>query len=118
MMFVSQLEELDFFLVVIQHQIRIWKCVFVGQGVWGKEGLRENPHPTWARVLGPVHDWSAGKPSNGRLLGESLSHRSSTAGLDEQRQSMVLELYWRKAGRKREGRKRERGQPWPHGERG
>ena len=51
-------------------------------------------------------------------LGESLSHRSSTAGLDEQRQSMVLELYCRKAGRKREGRKRERGQPWPRGERG
>jgi hypothetical protein len=31
---------------------------------------------------------------------------------------MVLELYCRKAGRKREGRKRERGQPWPCGERG
>jgi hypothetical protein len=29
------------------------------------------------------------------------------AGLDEQRQSVVLELYCRKAGRKREGRKRE-----------
>jgi hypothetical protein len=40
-------------------------------------------------------------------LGESLSHHSSTVGLDEQRQSMVLELYCRKAGRKRE-RKRER----------
>ena len=35
--------------------------------------------------------------------------RVCTAGLDEQRQSMVLELYCRKAGRKREGRKeRER----------
>ena len=31
------------------------------------------------------------------------------ADLDEQRQSMVLELYCRKAGRKREGRKRETG---------
>jgi hypothetical protein len=41
-------------------------------------------------------------------LGE-ISHRSSTAGLDEQRQSMVLELYCRKAGRRREGRKRETG---------
>jgi hypothetical protein len=51
-------------------------------------------------------------------LGESLSHRSSTAGIDEQRQSMVLELYCRMAGRKREGKKRERGQPWPCGERG
>ena len=42
-------------------------------------------------------------------LGKSLSHHSSTVGLDEQRQSMVLELYCRKAGRKREGRKREAG---------
>ena len=40
-------------------------------------------------------------------LGENLSHCSSTVGLDEQRQSMVLELYCRKAERKREGRKRE-----------
>jgi hypothetical protein len=39
------------------------------------------------------------------LLGESLSHCSSTAGLDEQRQSLVLELYCRKARGKREGRK-------------
>ena len=29
-------------------------------------------------------------------------------GLDEQRQSIVLELYCRKAGRKRKGGKRER----------
>ena len=40
-------------------------------------------------------------------VGESLSHPLSTVGLDEQRQSMVLELYCRKAERKREGRKRE-----------
>jgi hypothetical protein len=31
---------------------------------------------------------------------------------------MVLELYCRKAGEKREGRKRERGWPWPCRERG
>jgi hypothetical protein len=31
---------------------------------------------------------------------------------------MVLELYCRKAGGKREGRKRKRGRPWPCGERG
>ena len=43
-------------------------------------------------------------------LGESLSHCPSTVGLDEQRQSMVLELYCRKAGGKREGR-RERERP-------
>jgi hypothetical protein len=40
-------------------------------------------------------------------LRESLSHLSSTAGLDEQKQSMVLDLCCRKAGRKREGRKRD-----------
>jgi hypothetical protein len=51
-------------------------------------------------------------------LGKSLSHCPSTAGLDEQRQSMVLELYCRKPGGKREGRKRERDQPWPRGENG
>ena len=43
------------------------------------------------------------------LLGENLSHHPpNSVGLDEQRQSMVLELYYRKAGRKRKGRKRER----------
>ena len=41
-------------------------------------------------------------------LGESLSHHPSTVGLDEQRQSMVLELYCRKAGGKREERERKR----------
>jgi hypothetical protein len=51
-------------------------------------------------------------------LGGNLFHHSSTAGLDEQRQSMVLELYCRKTGRKRESRKKERGQPWLCGERG
>jgi hypothetical protein len=39
----------------------------------------------------------------------SLAHRSSMTGLNDQRQSMVLELYCRKAGRKKEGRKREAG---------
>jgi hypothetical protein len=34
-------------------------------------------------------------------LGESPSHRSSTAGFDDQRESMVLELYYRKAGEER-----------------
>jgi hypothetical protein len=40
---------------------------------------------------------------------EGLSHRPGTAGLDEQRQSLILELYCRKAGGKRKGRKRETG---------
>jgi hypothetical protein len=35
-----------------------------------------------------------------RSLGESLSHLSSMVGLKDQRQSMVLEFYCRKAGRK------------------
>jgi hypothetical protein len=39
-------------------------------------------------------------------------------GLDEQIQSMVLELYCRKAGRKREGRKKQRGRSWTCGEKG
>ena len=43
-----------------------------------------------------------------RAEGESFPHRREcAAGLDEQRQSMVLELYCRKAGGKREGRKRK-----------
>ena len=50
-------------------------------------------------------------------LGESLSHHSSTVGLDEQRQSMVLKLYCRKAERKREGKK-EGDWPWLGGEKG
>jgi hypothetical protein len=73
--------------------------------------------PPRAKVLGLGPGWSAGRSSGKRLNAESLSYCSSTAGLDEQRQSMVLELYCRKAGRKREGRKR-RDWPWPRGERG
>ena len=43
--------------------------------------------------------------------------RVLSPGLDEQRQSMVLELYCRKTGGKREGkRERERDQAWPRGE--
>ena len=48
-------------------------------------------------------------------LGESPSHRSSTVGLDEQRLSMVLELYCRKAERKREGRERPAMATWREG---
>jgi hypothetical protein len=38
-------------------------------------------------------------------LGENLLHRSSTVGLDEQSQSMVLEFYCRKTERKRAGKR-------------
>jgi hypothetical protein len=65
--------------------------------------------PMWVRVLGQVRGCSTGWPSGGKLdgsLGESPSHqsipshRSSTEGLNDQRQPMILELYCRKAGRK------------------
>ena len=49
-------------------------------------------------------------------MGESLSRSSNTVVLDEQRESMVLELYCRKAERKREG-KRKRGASHGHVER-
>ena len=52
------------------------------------------------------------------LLGESLFHLSSMAGLHDQRQSMLLELYCRKPGGKREGRKREEEAGHDHVERG
>jgi hypothetical protein len=45
-------------------------------------------------------------------LGESLTHLSSRVSLDEQRLSMVLELYCRKGGRKR---KVKRGRLTGHG---
>jgi hypothetical protein len=55
----------------------------------------------------------------GGSLGESLSHHSSTVGLDEQRQSMVLELIVERQG---EGEKVERERPamatWGWGEGG
>jgi hypothetical protein len=50
-------------------------------------------------------------------LEESLSHHLSSAGLDEQRHPMVLELYCRKAGRmERRWKERERDRPWARGE--
>jgi hypothetical protein len=56
--------------------------------------------PMLARVFGPVQGWSTGRPSKQEVrsssLGEILSHCSSTVGLDEQRWSMVLEIYYRK----------------------
>ena len=52
------------------------------------------------------------------LLGENLSHHPpNSVGLDEQRLSMVLELYYRKTGGEREGRK-DRDWPWPRGKKG
>jgi hypothetical protein len=48
------------------------------------------------------------KQKQNKTKEESLFHRPSTAGLDEQRQSMVLELYGRKAGRKEKVKERER----------
>jgi hypothetical protein len=67
----------------------------------------------WARVLGlelrKAFQWMVRCGS----LEENLICCPNRASLAEQRQSMVLELYCRKAERKREGRKRDR--PWPSG---
>lgn len=49
-------------------------------------------------------------------LRESLSHHSSMAGLDEQRQFMILEFYGTKSEGNKKGRKKERGWPWPREE--
>ena len=49
------------------------------------------------------------------LLGESLSYRSSIMGLDEQRQSMVLELYCRKQGEREKGERGGGAWPWREG---
>jgi hypothetical protein len=61
--------------------------------------------PIQARVLSLVCGCSVAWEIRHGSLGESLSHRPSTGGLDEQRQSMVLEHNCRKAGRKRECKK-------------
>jgi hypothetical protein len=76
----------------------------LGPGYTGERVEREREVPTQARVLSP-HLWLEHKKAFHReirnsLLEESLSHHPSTVGLDEQRKSMVLELYHRKAGRK------------------
>ena len=69
---------------------------------------REREGTGWfpqGRVLGPVHGWSTGRPSSWRLdmaLRGNLFHHSITVGLDEKKQSMVLEFYCRKTERKRE----------------
>jgi hypothetical protein len=52
-------------------------------------------------------------------LRDSLSHHSRTVGLDEQRWSMVLELYYRKTERKREGKREGLAMAtWREGEKG
>ena len=68
----------------------------------GREGVLGSSHAGESPLSSPWLEcrkafwWEVRRGS----LGESLSHPSSMAGLDEQRQSMVLELYCRKAGRK------------------
>jgi hypothetical protein len=58
--------------------------------------------------------WSYGREGLGREVPTQV--RVCAVGLDEQRLSMVLELYCRKTGGKRKGRKeRERDQSWPRG---
>jgi hypothetical protein len=56
-------------------------------------------------------------PEEGRGREFPTQARVLSPGL-EQKQSMVLEVFCRKAGRKRKGRKRERDWPWLRGEKG
>jgi hypothetical protein len=83
----------------------------------GKEGVLVDSHAAERPWSGPWLErrkafWQEVRRGS---LGESLCHCSSMADLDEQGESMVLELCCRKAERRREGRKRERGWPWPCG---
>ena len=96
--------------------------LFHPQGPKGREG-RERGASGWiprSRVFVPVQTVAGAQESllaEVRLgsLGESLSHRSSTAGFDEQKQSMVLELYCRKAEREKV-KEREGPATWREGE--
>jgi hypothetical protein len=57
--------------------------------------------PTRVRVLGQVCGWSTGWPFGRRIdMARQEKAYPIFQGLDDQRQSMVLELYCRKAGRK------------------
>jgi hypothetical protein len=69
-------------------------------GLKRKESRERAVVPRWARVYG---QWLERR----KAFQQNLFYHSSTVGLDEQRQSMVLELYCRKTERKREGKERE-----------
>jgi hypothetical protein len=73
--------------------------------------LDKGQSSTWATPLSPR---GYGKEGLGREV--PTQARVCAAGLDEQRLSMVLELYYRKAGGKREGRERERERERGHGQ--
>ena len=71
-----------------------------GQGERGVLGGFHAGESTW---FGPwlEHRKTFLRETRRGYLGESLLHHSSMVGLDEQSRSMVLELYCRKAERKR-----------------
>ena len=88
---------------------------------WPASGGREKAGERGAGWF--LRGWSTGRPSKQEVrsssLGEILSHCSSTVGLDEQRWSMVLELYYRKTERKREGKREGLAMAtWREGEKG
>jgi hypothetical protein len=68
----------------------------------GEEGLLDGSHAGESPWSGPWLEHRMAFWWEVRLssLGESLYSHSSMAGLDDQRQSTVLELYCRKTGRK------------------
>jgi hypothetical protein len=75
-----------------------------GRGDTGGSHVGESP---WSDPW--LECWKASRWEVRRgSLGDSLFHCSSTAGLDEQRQSMVLELYCRKAERRERERQTDR----------
>ena len=78
-------------------------------GGWTRGSPQKQKEP-----LSPCSFGVMGERAEGREVPVHASERS----LNEQRLSMVLELYCRKAGGKREGRKKERGWPWPRVEGG
>jgi hypothetical protein len=94
---------------------------FISPGAEGKRGQGERGALGGSHMESPwFNPWLESKKAFQQEVRHPLLFRgkpklcSSTAGLDEQTQSMVLKLYCRKAGRTREGRKRERGWPGPH----
>jgi hypothetical protein len=74
-----------------------------GRGRRGSHTKESEPSGPWLEHRKDFHEEIRNSP-----LGESLSHPSSAVSLDEHRLSIVLEVYYRTAGGKREGRKTER----------
>jgi hypothetical protein len=105
----------------MQPQVGIWLCEAKGQlPVLGSQS--QASHTGYSRGaesrIGALGLLALKIQEEGRGREVPTQATVLSLGLDEQRQSMVLELYCRKAEGKRKGRKRERDWPWPRGEKG